>query len=216
MMIPPEKRDLFIVVADLDSENVIKTLLLKRQMALQISLDFINEDLLRYAGRDSGCFTDAVDILRPMQRKYHRAMIIFDRVGSGSEDRSAGDLEIEIETHLTNSVWPQGSVAAVVIDPELEAWVWSGSPHVSKVLGWKAGNQPLQQFLNQKGLWPAGQPKPSDPKMAMEQAVRKVRQPLVTNLFADLAATVSVVGCKDRAFLKFVQKLQHWFPAAER
>jgi hypothetical protein len=205
---PPGKRGLFIVVADLDSENVIKTLLLKRQKALQISLNFINEDLLRYAGRDSGCFTDAVDILRPMQRKYHRAMIIFDRVGSGGEDRPATKLEAEIENRLIGSGWLPDCIAAVVIDPELEAWVWSSSPHVSKVLGWKAGNQPLQQFLAQDGLWPAGQPKPSDPKRAMEKAVRKVRQPFVTDLFSELAATVSVVGCKDRAFMKFVQKLQ--------
>ena len=34
------KRDLFIVVADLDAENAIKTLLTERQEALGIALDF--------------------------------------------------------------------------------------------------------------------------------------------------------------------------------
>ncbi len=62
-------RDLFVVVADLDAENAIKTLLRERQQSLGIRLDFNPDrppqgDLLRYFGRDSGCYKNAVDILR--------------------------------------------------------------------------------------------------------------------------------------------------------
>ena len=69
------KRDLFIVVADLDAENAIKTLLTERQEALGIALDFSslsppNGDLLRYSGRDSGCYQDAVELMRPPQRTH--------------------------------------------------------------------------------------------------------------------------------------------------
>ena len=48
---------LLFVVADLDAENAIKTLLGKRQHALGIRLEFNRQgDLLRYFGRDAGCY----------------------------------------------------------------------------------------------------------------------------------------------------------------
>ncbi len=178
-------------------------------------MDFTHEDLLRYFGRDSGCLTDAVDVLRPKQRSHHRALVIFDRVGSGGEANSAETLETEMENSLRTSGWPEGHAIAVVIDPELEAWVWSDSPHVPRVLGWRNGSQPLRQYLADQGLWGNDQHKPSDPKTAMEQAVRKANQPLVAGLFSELAATVSVQRCKDRAFNKFVQTLRRWFPATD-
>ena len=50
------QRDLFVVVADLDAENTIKTLFRERQAALGIHLNFNPDrppvgDLLRYSGR---------------------------------------------------------------------------------------------------------------------------------------------------------------------
>jgi hypothetical protein len=48
----------------------------------------------------------------------------------------------------------------------------------------------------------------------MEEATRQAGQPLVSSLFSDLAATVSVKGCSDRAFLKLTGALSRWFPRA--
>ena len=110
--------------------------------------------------------------------------------------------------------WLPQHVAAIVIDPELEAWVWSSSRHVPRVLGWKDGNSTLRAFLAAGGHWPAALPKPPDPKKAMEEATRQAGQPLVSSLFSDLAATVSVKGCSDRAFLKLTGALSRWFPRA--
>ena len=214
-MTMPVKRELFVVVADLDAENVIRTLLKDRQEALDIELDFAaGTDLLRYTGRDCGCRTDAVKILRRVQETHDRALIIFDHHGSGSEDTAAPDLEGQIEKGLARSGWLPQRVAAIVIDPELEAWVWSGSPQVSKVLGWKQGHPALRGFLAAGGHWPAALSKPPDPKKALEEATRRTRTPRVSSLFSDLAATVSVKGCSDRAFLKLTDALRKWFPRA--
>jgi hypothetical protein len=54
-------------------------------------------------------------------------------------------MENDLEARLSQSGWPSGCCAAIVIDPELELWVWSRSPHVPAVLG--LSEDSLQQVL---------------------------------------------------------------------
>lgn len=210
------KRELFVVVADLDAENAIKTLLVDRQPALGITLDFNpapppQGDLLRYAGRDSGCYKDAVDLLRAPQRTHHHAMLIFDRHGCGAESKDRDTLERDIEANLYANGWAAGAVSVIVIDPELEAWVWSASPRVSDVLGWQDDRDGLRPFLANAKLWEAEAPKPADPQKAMKTALREKQKPRGARLFADLASRVGVHQCQDAAFRKFSDTLQRWF-----
>lgn len=212
------KRDLFVVVADLDAENAIRTLLCQRQPALGIQLDFKpdrppNGDMLRYWGRDSGCYKDAVDLLRPPQQTHRHGLLCFDRHGSGAESRAREEVEAEIEDHLVASGWPRGNVAAVVLDPELEAWVWSSSPHVAEILGWRGERENMISFLQARKLWEPNSPKPSDPKEAMRQALRSKQKMGGARLFAELASRVTLQGCQDPAFQKLQQTLARWFPA---
>jgi len=212
------KRDLFVVVADLDAENAIKTLLCERQPALGVQLQFNPDrppqgDLLRYSGRDSGCFKDAVDLLRAPQRSHRHAMLIFDRDGCGAEDRPRGEIEGELEAELHANGWAVDDVSVIVIEPELEAWVWASSPRVADALGWQGDRQQLQPFLETAGLWSDAAPKPSDPKEAMRTALKKKQKPLGARLFADLASRVGLGQCQDPAFQKFRDTLRQWFPA---
>ncbi len=90
-----KKRDLFVVVADLDAENAVKTLLTERQEALGIALDFSpfpppNGDLLRYSGRDSGCYGDAVNLLRPPQKSHRHAIVLAESWAPADDIRRAG------------------------------------------------------------------------------------------------------------------------------
>lgn len=211
------KRDLFVVVADLDAENAITTLLVKRQEALGVRLNFNPDrppqgDLLRYTGRDSGCYRDAVDLLRVPQRTHHHAMLIFDRDGSGAENNDRATIESKIEQKLHASGWREGKVSVIVIEPELEAWVWATSPRVADVLGWQDDRNGLRPFLVGANLWKGDSQKPSDPKEAMKSALRRKQTPLGARLFADLASRVGVRQCQDPAFGKFRQTLQRWFP----
>ncbi len=206
------KRDLFIVVADLDAENVMKTLLKHRQAALKVHVDFAEGDLLRYSRHDGGCCKDAVDLLRSRQNTHHHAMIIFDHHGSGAEEEPPTVIESRLEKQIMASGWALGAAAAVVLAPELETWVWSGSPHVAKILGWGNGPVAMKEYLSGAGLWPADASKPPDPKRAMGAAVREKGLPLVSGLFSDLAKHVSVDGCVDRSFLRFRKLLRSWFP----
>ncbi len=101
---------------------------------------------------------------------------MFDRIGSGREGQSRADLERTVGERLHTSGWSDRG-AVVVLDPELEVWVWSDSPHVDRALGWHGRTPPLRDWLSERGLWDAGAPKPGDPKRAVEEALRHVLIP---------------------------------------
>lgn len=210
------KRELFVVVADLDTENTIKTLLCSRQKSFNISLNFSpfnppDGDLLRYAGRDAGCYKDAVDLLRTPQQTHQHALLFFDRHGSGVDHKSRTDIEQEVEEKLHQSGWEPSNVAVIVLDPELESWVWSTSPQVVEILGWKNEYRALREYLLNCHFWDEHAPKPHAPKEALRQALRKQRKPLGAPLFAELASKVSIHHCQDPSFQKFQTCLQMWF-----
>ncbi len=191
-------------------------MLQERQQALGIRLDFNPDrppqgDLLRYSGRDSGCYKDAADLLRPPQRTHRHAMLIFDRDGCGAEGQTRLQIESDVEQQLHASGWLQGAVSVVVIEPELEAWVWATSPHVADALGWQDDRNGLLPFLSDAHLWDHDAPKPNDPKEAMRRALRKKGKQLGARLFAELASRVGVGQCQDSAFQKLRETLRQWF-----
>jgi hypothetical protein len=100
----------------------------------------------------------------------------------------------------------------IVLDPELEMWVWADSPHVADSLGWAGDRNSLKPYLIQKGFWKEGDAKPHDPKQAFTQALREKSQPAVAPVFAQIASNVSMKGCQDPAFGKLCETLQRWFP----
>ncbi|MFH0879673.1 MAG: hypothetical protein V2A34_08170, partial [Lentisphaerota bacterium] len=114
-------------------------------------------------------------------------------------------------TTLSQSGW-SGRCAAVVIKPELEMWVWSDSPHVSKALGWENRQPSVYDWIKaNKAFWPDNTDKPSRPKEALESSLRVVRKSSSPSIFETLAKHVSVTRCTDRAFGKFKTVLKQWF-----
>jgi len=59
-----------------------------------------------------------------------------------------------------------------------------------------------------------GQNKPSDPKEAMDAALRRAQKARSSSLYLQLAQKVSFERCDDPAFLKFKKTLSTWFPAS--
>jgi hypothetical protein len=124
-------------------------------------------------------------------------------------------LEADVEQRLATNGWADRA-RAIVIDPELESWVWSKSPEVDKALGW-AGHVPaLRPWLTQNGWLHESEAKPARPKEAMDAALRVVRRPRSSAIFRELAERVSFRRCTDAAFGKLITTLQTWFPTDER
>lgn len=149
-------KDLVALVADRSIEAGIRGLL-SRPRALGIrSVEF---EVFTHPGRDPGCYHRAHDFLRPLSRQFRRALVIFDRAWEGAPLQDPQALEADVRERLRyggGADWAD----VVVINPELEAWVWSDSPHVDECLGWHGRVPSLREWVREKGLWPEGAAKP--------------------------------------------------------
>ncbi|MEW5959059.1 MAG: hypothetical protein AB1801_15105 [Chloroflexota bacterium] len=205
-----ERLDLVALVADADAEWTLRTLLEKRTAALQIRpLSF---KILREIGHDPGVFLNAPFLLRPYVNQTNHALVMLDREGSGREHRfQAQEMETDLENRLQQNGWVdrQGTprAAAIVLDPELEIWVWSRSPHVATVLS--LSQDVLQHVLSGFSIAPNG--KPEHPKEALLAALRRGKQPHSARIFQELAERVGL-ETQERAFIKLRQTLQTWYP----
>jgi len=200
-------KDLVILVADKDMEESIKALL-SRPEALGIRP--VDCDIYVHPYRDPGCLGGAEEFLRFAIRSHAHALVLFDREGCGSLSSVEALAQI-VQAKLANNGW-RDQCAVIVLDPELEVWVWSDSPHVDEVLGWRENHPPLREWLGQQGYVGAGENKPSRPKEAMEEVLRAGGKPRSSSLYRQLAERVSLRGHQEPAFLKLCAVLQGWFP----
>lgn len=201
------EQDLIVLLADLDAENAI-TGILRRPQSLGIR--DITFETIRHAMRDPGCCKDAAPMLRRYVTTHAHALVLFDRDGSGRDSEDRTIIERDVEQSLVASGWGDRA-AAIVLAPELEAWVWSDSTEVDGVLGWSNRRPPIREALRDEGLLGAAVTKPDQPKEAMEWALREVRKARSARLFSLLASRVSLSRCIDPAFAKFKETLVCWF-----
>lgn len=205
--------DLVVVVADADAEWTLRTLLAERSQALGIQT--VNSLVIRDPGRDPGVYLRCQDLLRPYLRQAAYTLVLLDREGSGREERmTAPEMEANLEFRLQQNGWVgaegRSRTTAIVLDPELEVWVWSRSSNVATALGLDKAR--LQVVLHGFRLLPNG--KPQRPKEAMLEALRTGKKPHSPDVFIELAKNVSLQA-HERAFDKLRQTLQTWFPIEE-
>ena len=200
-------KDLFVLAADLDMKNALDALLPRYE---SLGIRNVVFRVARHPNRDGGCRTGAVEYLRPYIGEYAHALVVFDHEGCG-DTRGRRAIQRDIEGQLKRNGWGERA-KVIIIDPELEAWVWSDSPAVTRVLGWEADYHTLQGWLQSRGLWRRGRSKPSDPKRAMMATMQHKRVPKSSRNFSDLAGAVDFDGCKDPAFNELKRTLHAWFP----
>jgi hypothetical protein len=198
--------DLVVVVPDKDTEQAFKGLLQRHQ---SLGIRPVRYDVIVHPNKDPGCYKSGDQLAAAFRHEAMHALVVFDLAWEGAPSLDPTVLEHEVEARL-QPLWADRA-RCVVIDPELEAWVWSDSPHVENVLGWRGRAPSLRAWLQQEGLWPEGQPKPPDPERAFRRAVRVVSLPPSASLFRQLAETVGLRRCNDPSFGKVAGILQGWF-----
>lgn len=199
--------DLVILAADNDIMFACNALLKRHEM---LGIRPLRTKIYVHPYHDPGCRCGSEDFLRQFTREYRHAIVIFDRDGCGRDRKTRDEIENEVTVRLRKSGWEERA-AVVVIDPELESWVFSDSAEVDDVLGWMGRTPSLRNWLEGKGYLTPGQIKPSRPKEAMHDALRHIRMPRSSSLYRQLAERVDITGCRDFAFQKLKDTLQSWF-----
>ncbi len=203
------QKDLIVLVADNNMEATLKSVLQRHE---SLGIRQIKFDILVHPQHDPGCLSSAHTLLQPFYQRYLYSVVMFDREGCGQEIKTTAEIEDSVKRLLFDRGWANRS-CAIAIDPELEAWIWKDSPHVSEALGWNDGIGNLYLWLIQKGYLDGNENHhPERPKEAMEAALRNVKKPRSSSIYAELGSKLSIKKCTDPSFLRFKSYLHAWFP----
>lgn len=202
-------KDLIVLVAD---KQLMQTLLGLFGRTISLGIRPIDFDIRVHPHRDSGCRVEGAEFLRSFQNQYAHALLMFDHDGSGREKIAPADLERQLDEKLSTFGWGDRA-KTIVIQPELEIWVWSPSRAVDRILGWDGRLPELRDWLVRHRWTSTPGTKPEKPKEALEAALAEVKKVASGALYHQLAKTVGFQDCQDRAFLRLLDSLRTWFPA---
>ena len=204
-----EVRDLVVLVADKDMEQTVDGLL---QRPRSFGIRPISYQVFVHPTHDSGCRTGAHDLLRSLATQYRFALVMFDHEGSGRDAAAPVEVAGEVESKLASNGWAD-RCRVLVLEPELEIWVWTDSTELDQVIGWGGRQPPVRDWLRAQKFEVGEQGKPERPKEALRAALREARKQPSAALFAALAARVGLSRCTDPAFAQFRETLHRWFPS---
>jgi len=204
-------KDLYVLVADQDMLQTMEHLL-RRGPSLEVrSIEYA---IAKHLHRDPGCRSNAAQYLRRHSHQYKYALVMFDKHGCGDKN-SREEIQRDVEDELFRNGWRDRS-KVIVIDPELETWIWTASNRMPQVLGWQHGGYVgMKRWLASKGLWENNSAKPAEPKRALRAVLKEIGRRSSSSLFGKLAASVTLHGCEDPAFIELRDTLVHWFPNTE-
>lgn len=200
-------KDLIILVADQNMRDCIEGLIPRLPHVLNVSPFSYN--IFVHSNRDPGCRTQSSAFLASFQNQYRFGLVIFDKDGCGKESLSRSELETEVEALLSITGW-RDRAKVIVIDPELENWIWVRSSQFAEIINWE-NIESLYQWLSDQEYLTNESPKPNRPKEAFEAALYISKKRRSSSIYKQIASRVSFKNCTDQSFLKFIQSMNDWF-----
>ena len=202
-------KDLVILVPDKNTQFALRGAL-GRPDALGIRA--IAHEFRPHPGRDGGARTTGVEVLARERARFSHALLVFDLEGSGAQEQlTTEDLEGELDEKLRLQWGPHAK--AIVIEPELDIWLWGADNALREILQWPQQAGTIRNWLQDRGFVFDGNAKPVRPKEALEAMVPIHRQPRSSALYEKITSRISLQRCADPAFLRLRATLQGWFPA---
>ncbi|GHV74909.1 hypothetical protein AGMMS49940_22110 [Spirochaetia bacterium] len=158
---------------------------------------------------DPGLCKRGHELLRLYQATHHHAVVVLDAQWDGSPGKEK--IAERLYDNIIRTGWPEGSFQVIVIDPELENWIWQQHDDIARNLQF-ANRYELMADPDLIAAWPTGQDKPTFPKEIFEKLLRKKQIQRSSVLYKQITSQIPVRGCRDPAFLSLVETLQRWFP----
>ena len=197
-------RDLAVLVPDKNTEHSVRGAF-QRPAALGIrALDY---QVFVESGRDPGVRRRGVQLLSSQRSSFSHALMLMDFEGSGSSLPAAG-LEAQLDAAL-QAAW-QGRAKAIVIEPEVDIWMWGAETHLREVVGWTRPVR-VRTWLTQRGFHFELGGKPDRPKEALEALFYDAKRARSSAHYEELARRLSAKRCQDPAFLRLNNALKQWF-----
>lgn len=201
--------DLAVIVADKNMQSALKGIFGRHQ---SLGIRPITWQINISSGRDGGVRRSGPEVLTLRRREANHGIIMLDWEGSGVEDEKgalAVDLEAELDGRLRVD-W-EDQAKSIVIDPEVDAWVWGSDNAIRQSLSCDIAN--LRGWLEGRGFAFHLNRKPVRPKEAIEDLMNHLRLPRSSSYYQQITSTISLEKCVDPAFLRLKATLQRWFPA---
>lgn len=207
-------RDCIFLLADTNMQAAFEGFFTRKGFHQSLdcgNFDFDPRQDIRVASGDNdpGLYTRGHELLRPFLRSHRRAVVVLDSEWDGSPGKDG------ITDHLTGQIaatgWSDDRFIVIVIDPELENWIWQQNDHVARGLGFGDCNE-LMADTDLQTVWPLGQAKPFSPKKILESLLRKKRIPRSSAIYKQITSQVSVKHCQDAAFQRLREAFRIWFP----
>lgn len=207
-------RDCLFLVADSNMAHALKGFFRRDGFHLSLGCrEFSIEEIdiiVASAQRDSGLYVRASELLKVYRGEYHHAVVMVDAEWRGAPKPER--IRTALEDHLRNAGWPPPQGCAIVIEPEVDNWLWTDTPHTADALRWPSIAE-LRRELQEKDMWPQGAAKPPRPKEAADWAIRRKGKPRTSAIYEQVASRVSLSRCSDPAVAALVNALRQWFPA---
>jgi hypothetical protein len=199
-------KDLVLLMADKNAQFALKGAL-GRPEALGIRP--IEFEFRVHPGRDGGTRKSGPEVLALERRRFKHALLVLDFEGSGTNLPNTKALEAQLDERLS-AHWKEAA-KSIVIEPELDVWVWGADNAVEAAIEWPAGKS-VREWLREKGFAFEANEKPTRPKEALEAALRIPDLPRSSALYQSIAEKISLRRCGDEAFIRLRKQLTNWFP----
>ena len=198
-------KDLTLIVADKNMHFALKGAL-ARPAALGIRP--ISVEFSVHPNRDGGMRSTGPELLALKRRTARYGLLVLDREGCGVEKDDADGLETELMERM-KPVWGTAA-AALVIEPEVDIWMWGADNALKTVLGWDH-TPSIREWITTKGYILDANGKPVRPKEALDAILRELAVPRSAALYEELASKLSLKRCADPAFVRLRTILHKWF-----
>lgn len=202
-----KKDHIVILVADSNIKGCLDGLLQRLPMVFDLAP--YTYEIFSHPQRDPGCRIDSTAFLRRFKDNTGYALVVFDKEGCGKELSSRTELEEDIEKSLSISGWDDRA-KVIVIDPELENWVWIKSPRLAQIINWESIEN-LYNWIENNGFTLDERHKPLHPKEAFEKALYTSRKRRSSSIYTEIASQVSFRECTDQSFNKLINCMKFWF-----
>ncbi len=200
--------DLFVVMEGRRDRAVMEAVL-NRPYDLGIQPITYEFDL-----RFSAVRTGGPDAGRERRGEFRYVICLWDHQGSGEENKPPSRVQGEVQARLNRNTL-KGFSKALVIDPELEIWLWRDRTAIASIL--EVDENRLTEWLND---WRQAQfPKQTVetllqqfPKEALEEVMRRAGEKPDAALYGRITAIANLQRwSKEPSFRRLCSTLRKWF-----